>query len=132
MMKTYRGRCYNIVLCVTVLFFAACTREAPLQFCEGVTNEGKPVNCGTVFTTGDMTLRVKAKEPFGSSNATVIVYEKGGFTQTEYTRYNYTVNPDVSEADIPFSIYAEGEYTVVIMVDDKEIAKGSIGIVDTY
>ncbi len=110
----------------------ACGKEGPLQFCEGVDKDGKPVNCGTEFTTGDMTLYVTAPEPFGSNTATIVVYEKKKYSQPEYTRIESSINPDLTSVAIPFSLYAEGTYIVSVMVKDKEIARGTVTVVDTY
>lgn len=132
MMRIYRVRFCKLLLFIAVISIVTCGKEAPLQFCEGVDKDGKPAHCGTEFTTGDMTLYVTAKEPFGSNNATVIIYEKKKYSQPEYTRFDYTINPDVTTAAIPFSMYAEGTYIVKVMVKDKEVASGTVRIVDTY
>jgi len=132
MMRIYRVRFCKLLLFIAVVSMAACGKEAPLQFCEGVDKDGNPVHCGTEFTTGDMTLYVTAKEPFGSNTATVVVYEKKKYSQPEYTRFDYTINPDVTTAAIPFSMYAEGTYLVKVVVKDKEVASGTVSIVDTY
>ncbi|HOM87116.1 MAG TPA: hypothetical protein PLH80_01830 [Spirochaetota bacterium] len=131
----FRGHyCRVLVRClfIIVLVIVSCGKTPPLQFCEGVTDEGTPVNCGSQFTTGDMTLYVTAKEAFGSTTATVVIYEKKHYSQPEYTRFDYTINPDVSSTIIPLSLYAEGTYIVTVIVGDKEIASGTISIVDTY
>lgn len=130
MMKIYRVHFCKMVL--LLLLAIGCSKDQPLMFCEGVNKDGEPVQCGTKFTTGDMTLFIKAKEPFGSNTATVVVYEKKEYSQPEYTRFEYTINPDLSQATIPLSLYAEGTYIVSIIVKDKEIAKGTVTIVDTY
>jgi len=79
-----------------------------------------------------MTLCVMAQEPFGSNTATVIVYGKKKYSQPEYTRFDYTINPDGNTAIIPLSLYAEGTYIVKVIVKDKEIAGGEITVIDTY
>ncbi|MCX8125188.1 MAG: hypothetical protein N3F66_13655 [Spirochaetes bacterium] len=133
MMRIFRVRfCNKLLLIIAIIGMVACGKESPLQFCEGVDKDGKPVNCGSQFTTGDMTLYVSAQEPFGSDRATVIVYEQKKYSQPEYTRFEYAINPDMSSAAIPFSIYAEGTYIVSVTVKEKEIAKGTVTIVDTY
>lgn len=132
MMRIYRVRFCKLLLFVAVVSMATCGREAPLQFCEGVDKDGKPVHCGKEFTTGDMTLYVMAQEPFGSNTATVIVYVKKKYSQPEYTRFDYTINPDGNTATIPLSLYAEGTYIVKVIVKDKEIAGGEITVIDTY
>lgn len=132
MMKMYRVRCCKLLVLVVLMSMFACGKEGPLQFCEGVDKDGKPVNCGTEFTTGDMTLYVTTPEPFGSNTATVIVYEKKKYSQPEYTRFESTINPDITTAAIPLSLYAEGTYIVAITVKDKEIARGTVTVVDTY
>ncbi len=75
-MRIYRVHFCKLLLCVAVISMVTCGKETPLQFCEGVDKDGKPVHCGKEFTTGDMTLYVTAQEPFGSNTATIIVYEK--------------------------------------------------------
>jgi len=132
MMRIYRVRFCKLLLFIAVVSMAACGKEVPLQFCEGVDKDGNPVHCGKEFTTGDMTLYVTVKEPFGSNTATVIVYEKKKYSQPEYTRFDYTINPDMTTAAIPFSMYAEGTYVVKVVVKDKEVASGTVNIVDTY
>jgi len=52
---------------------SGCSKKEGLLFCEGVTPEGEGVNCGKVFTTGDLTAVIKTKEPFGNDSLTVIV-----------------------------------------------------------
>ncbi|MGB4268961.1 MAG: hypothetical protein WBK20_07240 [Spirochaetota bacterium] len=131
MMRIYRVRFCKLLLFV-VVGLIACGKEAPLQFCEGVDKDGKPVHCGKEFTTGDMTLYITANQPFGSNTATVIVYEKKKYSQPEYTRFDHTINPDINTAAIPLSIYAEGTYIVKVIVKDKEIASGEITVIDTY
>ncbi len=132
MMRIYRVRFCKLLLYIAVVSMITCGKEAPLKFCEGVDKDGKPVNCGSEFTTGDMTLYVTADEPFGSNTATVIVYEKKKYSQPEYTRFESSVNPDLASAAIPFSLYVEGTYIVAVQVKDKEIARGTVTIVDTY
>ncbi len=131
MMRIYRVHFCKLLLFV-VVGFVACGKEAPLQFCEGVDRDGKPVHCGKEFTTGDMTLYVTANEPFGSNTATVVVYEKKKYSQPQYTSFDYTINPDSNTAIIPFSMYTEGTYIVKMIVKDKEIAHGEITVIDTY
>ncbi len=58
--------------------------------------------------------------------------KKKKYSQPEYTRFDYTINPDINTATIPFSLYAEGTYTVKVIVKDKEIANGEITVIDTY
>ena len=41
-----------------------CSKRDGVKFCEGVDTEGKGVNCGKVFTTGDLTAVINNKTPF--------------------------------------------------------------------
>lgn len=150
-MKTYRDHCCKhkyilkpgeiimkilssvaIFFIISVLSITGCKSEKPLQFCEGVTSDGKPAHCGSTFTTGDLTGVLTLKEAPGVETVTIDILEKKDFSSQPYNSYTHKIDPDKKQITFPISLYREGAFTVEILQGKSKLAKGELKIVDTY
>lgn len=114
------------------LFFAVfgCSKEQNVNFCEGVSPEGRGINCGKKFETGDLTVVFKSAKPFGVNKIFLQIFEenKGRFEKTETLEIG--VKPEDSRANAAISFYRAGRYKVAAMAKDEAIGEGLIEVVD--
>jgi len=122
----------TIFFIISVLSITGCKSEKPLQFCEGVTSDGKPAHCGSTFTTGDLTGVLTLKEAPGVETVTIDILEKKDFSSQPYNSYTHKIDPDKKQITFPISLYREGAFTVEILQGKSKLAKGELKIVDTY
>jgi len=120
-----------------LLFFVSfmlsgCSKKEGLLFCEGVTPEGEGVNCGKVFTTGDLTAVIKTKEPFGNDSLTVIVKQSDSEKNKHEKKITIPVDREKTTATTTLQFYNEGKYSVEILNNDSVVAGGNIEIKDIY
>lgn len=121
-----------IFIIISVLSMTGCKSEKPLQFCEGVTSDGKPAHCGSTFTTGDLTGVLTLKEAPGVETVTIDILEKKDFSSQPYNSYTQKIDPDKKQITFPISLYREGTFIVEILQGKSKLAKGELKIVDTY
>jgi len=108
-----------------------CSKKEGLHFCEGVTTEGDGVNCGKVFTTGDLTAVIKTKEPFGTDSLTIVVREKDSQKKNE-KKFTITVDREKASTNTTLQFYNQGKYSVEVLLNNSVIAGGEIEVRDTY
>ena len=126
-----RKICFFICLCS--LFFAACSKKGTVSFCEGVDADGKGVNCGSVFTTGDLTAVFDAKNSFATDTLEIKIYNTKDGSRKPFLSSTAAVNPDDSKGKADLELYDEGTFRVVVQKHDGEtVSEGQIEIIDSY
>ena len=111
---------------------AGCSKNEGITFCEGVDTEGKGVNCGRVFTTGDLTGVITSKTPFEADSLTVKVTKIDGDKKKVEKTFTVEAGREKTSANTPFQFYNSGKYLIEAVKGDEKIAEGSIEIRDTY
>ena len=111
---------------------AGCSKKDAVSFCEGVDVEGKGVNCGKKFTTGDLTGVIKQGKPFEADSLEMKVLRIEKNKKIPEKNVHLKVERDKSIASTPLSFYNNGKYVVEIYKDDAKIAEGEIEVTDVY
>jgi len=117
-----------LMACVILSLMTGCSRSKAIQFCEGVSPEGKGVNCGTKFEDGELTAVINSEEPFGVKTITVQVYEKKGGTTEKIDTLTVDVKPDRQSASVNLAFYAGGTYLVRASRRETSIGSAEITI----
>jgi len=118
---------------LVALALAGCKKAETLSFCEGMSPEGKTVNCGTEFSQGDLSAVITSKEPFGVSTLRVTVLEKKKFKDEAVKSFDVEVKADESMRAFDLSFYNDGEYRVTVSgKENSVIGENEIRIIDTY
>lgn len=121
----------KILICSLVCLAAiACSKQDTVQFCEGVDVEGKGVNCGKKFTTGDLTGVINRKKPFETELLEMKIYRVEKNTKIAEKTVHLKVERDGKNANSPLAFYNSGNYVVELMKDNDKIAEGTIEISD--
>ena len=118
-----------IFACVSLFF--GCKAAKTLEFCEGVSTDGKGVSCGEKFSTGELTLVIKTETPFNVSKLSVNIFRKTKYKLEKIDSQDVEVKQDDTVARTNFYFYDEGGYVVEVFgQDNKKIAESSVDIVD--
>jgi hypothetical protein len=118
-----------ILLFFTLLF--GCKSKKTIEFCEGISTEGKGVNCGEQFSSGELTALITAETPFNINKLNVNIFKKTKYKQEKIGSQIIEVKPDETNARTNFYFYDDGEFTIEVFgQDNKKIAEGSVKIVD--
>jgi len=123
----------KIFICSLIcLAMTGCSKNDKIQFCEGVDVNGKGMNCGKKFTTGDLTGVIKQSKPFEADSLEVKVtrIEKNSKT-VEKTIY-LKVERDKKIASTPLSFYNSGKYVVELFRDKDKLAEGEVDVTDIF
>ena len=121
------------IVLIAVCGISGCKPKGVVSFCEGVDADGKGVNCGTVFTTGDMTAVFNAKSAFGTDTLEMKIFNVNDGSRKASMEKTVTVNPDDSTGKADLDIYDEGTFRVVFQKHGGDVvSEGTIEIVDTY
>ncbi|HOP62263.1 MAG TPA: hypothetical protein PK358_07270 [Spirochaetota bacterium] len=122
-------------LAVTLLLAltaAGCSKNEGISFCEGVDTEGKGVNCGKIFTTGDLTAVIKSKTPFETDSITVKVTQTDGEKKKAEKTFTVKTDSDKSSANTTLQFYNSGKYLVEAVKGEEKVAEGTVEVRDTY
>ena len=112
---------------------SGCKKKGVVSFCEGVDTSGSGVNCGTVFTTGDLTAVFNAKSPFGTDTLEMKIFNDKDGSRKASLEKTVTVNSDNTTGKADLEIYDEGTFHVVLQKHGGEIvSEGTVEIADTY
>ncbi len=109
-----------------------CSKKDGIQFCEGVDMEGKGVNCGKKFTTGDLTGVIKQSKPFETEMLDVKIIRLEKSSKIVEKTIHLKVERDGSTASTPLSFYNSGNYVVELYKENDKLAEGSIVVTDVY
>ncbi len=133
--KMIRKRLVKILV-LFIILHTGCKESKNLLFCEGVDKDGREINCGTKFETGDLTAVIKSKTPFETEKITVSVSELENFgkpgtpREVSVDKLTLNVKPEESRAVTNLSFYREGHYRVRGSKGKDVFADGDIEIVD--
>ncbi|MBN2402325.1 MAG: hypothetical protein JXN64_07975 [Spirochaetes bacterium] len=120
-----------IILTAVLSLLFGCKASKTIEFCEGVSAEGKGVNCGEQFLSGELTAVITIETPFNVNRLNVNIFKKAKYKLEKVGSQTIDVKPDDTSTRTTFYFYDEGEFIVeVIGQDDKKIAEGSIKIID--
>lgn len=111
---------------------AGCSKNDTILFCEGVDMDGKGVNCGKKFTTGDLTGVIKQSKPFETEMLDVKVIRLEKSSKIVEKTIHLKVERDKSMTSIPLSFYNTGKYQVELYRDDSKIAEGAVEVTDIF
>lgn len=115
------------------LFLAGCKGDRNISFCEGVTPEGKGVNCGIKFSTGELTALITSKDPFETEKLYVSILAVKKQRTDKVETITVDVKPEDERATVNLSLYNEGKFQIKVTgKENKVIGEGDIEIVDTY
>lgn len=122
-----------LVLCILIVMPLSCKKDGPVAFCEGIDTQGKGINCGTKFSTGDLTGIITVRERFETDSLRIVVSRKTRYKNERVTDFSQKVTSDHSSATVPLSFYIEGDYVIEVFgKDDRILGAGNISVVDTY
>ncbi|HNX24186.1 MAG TPA: hypothetical protein PKG60_09050 [Spirochaetota bacterium] len=117
------------LICLTMI---GCSKNDAIQFCEGVDMEGKGVNCGKKFTTGDLTGVIKQSKPFETEMLEVKITRIEKNSKIVEKTIHLPVERDKKTASTPLSFYNSGKYVVELFRDNDKLAEGAIEVTDIY
>ncbi len=119
------------IMCLAAL--SGCKSHKALSFCEGVTQEGKGVKCGSAFTTGDVTAVIEIKDNFEVEKLEVKVFEQKKHKDEIVETITLPVAQDKKSANLNLAFYNEGKFRVEVRgKEGKVIAENSVEITDSY
>lgn len=123
----------NIIICTLVcLTMVGCSKNQAVQFCEGVDIDGKGVNCGKKFTTGDLTGVIKQSKPFETELLEVKIVRIEKSSKIVEKTIHLKVERDKSIASTPLSFYNTGKYVVELYRDKDKLGESEIEVADVY
>ncbi len=133
-MRNSRHDVLYILLCIGIyVVCTGCKADTTVMFCEGVSSEGKGMQCGQVFSSGDVTALIQPKERFETDTLEVKVFEERKNQSDCVETMELSVSPDARSATVNIPLYNEGKFSVrVFGKEKKKVAEGTIEIVDTY
>lgn len=117
---------------LTALAASACSKSNVVEFCEGIDTEGKGVECGKEFTTGDLTGVVKADQPFETDTLTIKIFREEKSTKKLDKTMPLKVNREKKSAGFDLSFYNGGTYTVEAWKESSKVGEGTVKITDIY
>ena len=121
----------KIIICLSVgLIITGCKKNNPIQFCEGVDNDGNGIKCGRKFTTGDLTGVIISSKPFGVDELTFKVTHTEKNSKIVDKTIKLKVEKDKNKANATLPFYNSGNYKVELFKQDDLLAEGLIEIVD--
>ncbi len=128
-----RGTMKYLLILLLITGAAGCKKKDAVVFCEGTDKQNKGVKCGSVFTTGDITIIAETERPFNTDTLYVkLIDSKDGDALPE-SIVEIKVDPAATKLRADISIYDESDYRVVVETKDrKSIAEGSVKIVENY
>jgi cytochrome c556 len=112
------------------LAITGCSKNDTIQFCEGVDMDGKGVNCGKKFTTGDLTGVIKQSKPFEAEMLDVKVIRIEKNSKIVEKTIHLKVERDRNIASTPLSFYNTGKYVVEIYKDKDKLGESEIEVTD--
>ncbi len=118
------------LLVLPFLLITGCTKKPNISFCEGVSPDGKGIECGVKFETGDLTAMLKADKAFGTNRIDVVVYELIENKSEKVETKSIDVPPDEVRTNVNFEFYKPGRFRVTAMNGSEKIGEGEIEISD--
>lgn len=122
-------KCISCLL-ILVSVTTACSKSKTIEFCEGVSPEGKGVNCGAKFEDGELTAVIKSEGAFGVKSIVVQVFGIKKSKTEKIETLSVNVAPDSERAMVTLSLYSGGRYMVTAQKNETRIASGEVEIVE--
>ncbi len=120
------------VFILVAITAAGCSKKEGITFCEGVDTEGKGVNCGKIFTTGDLTGVITNKTPFEADSLMVKIIKIDGDKKKVEKTFIVEAGREKTSANTTLQFYNSGKYLVEAVKGDEKIAEGTLEVRDTY
>lgn len=111
---------------------SGCSKKEGITFCEGVDTEGKGVNCGKVFTTGDLTGVISSKTPFEADSLTIKITKIDGEKKKVEKTFIIEAGREKTSVNTTLQFYNSGKYLVEAGKANEKIAEGTLEVRDTY
>jgi len=121
-----------VIFSLICIAMTGCSKNDTILFCEGVDIDGKGVNCGKKFTTGDLTGVIKQSKPFETELLDVKVIRLEKNSKIVEKTIHLKVERDKTVASTPLSFYNSGSYVVELFRDKDKLAEGAIEVTDVY
>jgi len=120
------------ISCLLILLsvMAACSKSKTIEFCEGVSPEGKGVNCGAKFEDGELTAVINSEEPFGVKTITVQVFEVKKNKTEKIETLSVDVKPDMDRVMVNILFYSGGRYMVTAQKNETRLGSGEVEIIE--
>lgn len=119
----------SLLICLAI---TGCSKNDTIQFCEGVDMEGKGVNCGKKFTTGELTGVIKQSKPFETEMVDVKIIRIEKSSKIIEKTIHLKVERDKAIASTPLPFYNSGKYVVELYRENDKLAEGEIEVTDVY
>lgn len=115
---------------IMVLLHFNCKESKNIMFCEGVSPDGKGINCGIKFETGDLSAVIRSSGPFETGKINIDIFEVGKKEIVKTESLVLEVKAESTSAMANLSFYRGGQFNVKASKDGKVFAEGDIEIVD--
>ncbi len=115
---------------VIIALLAGCSKTGEIQFCEGVSPEGKGAKCGKKFTTGELAALISTRESLGAGTVTFQVLKARENGADIIDTVTLKVKPNQQFAFANISLYEGGRYIVKALNNDKGLGEGTVEIVE--
>lgn len=119
-----------ILAAIPVLFLIGCNKKPNISFCEGVSPDGKGIECGIKFETGDLTAMIKADKAFATNKIDLVITEINEKKAEKIETVTIDVPADDVNANANLSFYKGGKFKVSAMNGSEKIGEGDIEIID--
>lgn len=124
---------YPVIVLLIFVFLFSCSKTPVISFCEGVDKNGKGMQCGKKFSTGDLTALININERFETESLKIVISKKTNYKNEKVEDLTHSVSSEASSAAVPLSFYIEGEYLVEVHGKDSRLLGSEwIQIIDTY
>ncbi len=124
---------YVFLCCIIGFFLFSCAKTPVISFCEGVDKNGKGIQCGKKFSTGDLTALINAPGRFETESLKIVISKKTNYKNEKVEELTHSVSSEASNAAVPLSFYIEGEYLVEIHGKEGRLLGSEwIHVIDTY
>lgn len=119
----------SFVLAAALALLLSCSRVSTISFCEGTNaGDGSGVNCGTIFTPGELSAVFRLRGVKEDARVEFVVYEVNGTAKQRLSTTPVDVKADNKYASANLIFYNSGVYEVNALLGDKVIAVGTLEI----
>ncbi len=124
---------HPVLLLTFFIILFSCAKTPVISFCEGVDKNGKGIQCGKKFSTGDLTALINTPERFETESLIIVISKKTNYKNEKIEDVTHAVASDSSSATVPLSFYIEGEYLIEAYGKDRRLLGSEwLQVIDTY
>lgn len=124
---------YPVLFLTLCIILIACAKTPVISFCEGVDKNGKGIQCGKKFSTGDLTALINAPERFETESLKIVISKKTNYKNEKVEDMTQSVSSEVTSTAVPLSFYIEGEYLIEVYGKDSRLLGSEwLQVIDTY